>query len=187
MSITAFASGTQAASIGVEHFLASPNVVGKFRLLVDLNAMTATDVVELRAYKMVLTGGTQRVVWRETYSGAQDPDALIAMPEREVWNELTDANAVRFSLIQTIGTGRSFPWVVLKDDPVTALLDLAAGVETGWTVRQALRIILAVCAGKLNGAATTTINIRDMADSKNRIQATVDASGNRSVVTRDAT
>ncbi|NOS67922.1 MAG: hypothetical protein HOO67_06215 [Candidatus Peribacteraceae bacterium] len=68
-----------------------------------------------------------------------------------------------------------------------ALLDRAAGVETSWTIRQAMRILLAVAAGKLSGAATTTVAIRDMADSKDRISATVDASGNRSAVTRDAT
>lgn len=66
-----------------------------------------------------------------------------------------------------------------------ALLDRAAGVETGWTLRQALRIMLSALGGKLAGAATTTVTTRDMADTKNRISATVDASGNRSAVTLD--
>jgi hypothetical protein len=67
-----------------------------------------------------------------------------------------------------------------------ALLDLAAGVETGVTLRQALRIILAAEAGKLSGAATTTIVIRNPGDTKDRITATVDADGNRSAVVLDA-
>lgn len=67
-----------------------------------------------------------------------------------------------------------------------ALLDLAAGVETGVTFRQAQRLILAAMAGKLSGAETTTVNIRDTGDTKNRIVATVDANGNRSAVTLDA-
>lgn len=67
-----------------------------------------------------------------------------------------------------------------------ALLDRAAGVETSWTLRQAMRILLAASAGKVSGAGGTTVAIRDMADSKDRISATVDASGNRSAVTRDA-
>lgn len=66
-----------------------------------------------------------------------------------------------------------------------ALLDRAAGVETSWTVRQAMRIILAALGGKLAGAATTAVTVRDMADTKNRISATVDASGNRTAVTLD--
>jgi hypothetical protein len=70
----------------------------------------------------------------------------------------------------------------------TALLDLAAGVETGLTLRQALRLIAAAAAGKISGAATTTIVIRNaVADSKDRITATVDADGNRSAITVDLT
>lgn len=69
----------------------------------------------------------------------------------------------------------------------TSVMDLAAGVETGWTLRQAMRIVLSAMAGKASGLATTTAVFRDMADSKDRISATVDASGNRTAVTRDAT
>jgi hypothetical protein len=68
-----------------------------------------------------------------------------------------------------------------------ALMDLANGIETGITPRQALRLVLAASAGKLSGAATTTIVIRNVGDSKDRITATVDSSGNRSAVTVDAT
>ena len=66
------------------------------------------------------------------------------------------------------------------------LLDLTAGVETSRTVRQALRLILAVAAGKVSGASGTTITIRDTNDSVNRVVATVDSDGNRSAVTLDA-
>jgi hypothetical protein len=68
-----------------------------------------------------------------------------------------------------------------------ALLDRAAGIETGYTLRQSMRIMLSSLAGKLSGAATTTVAIRDVGDSKNRITASVDADGNRSAVTLDAT
>lgn len=68
-----------------------------------------------------------------------------------------------------------------------ALLDRANGVETGITLRQALRLKLAALAGKLSGAATTTVTIRDANDAKDRITATVDADGNRTAVTLDAT
>jgi hypothetical protein len=70
----------------------------------------------------------------------------------------------------------------------TTLLDLAAGVETGLTLRQAMRLLAAAAAGELSGAATTTITIRNaVADSKDRIVATVDADGNRSAITVDLT
>lgn len=68
------------------------------------------------------------------------------------------------------------------------LLDLANGVETGLTFRQAQKLMAAAAAGKLSGAATTTIVIRNaVADDKDRITATVDADGNRSAITLDLT
>ncbi len=66
-----------------------------------------------------------------------------------------------------------------------ALLDRADAIETGLTPRQALRLLASALAGKLSGAATTTITIRNTADSKTRITATVDSDGNRSAVTYD--
>lgn len=69
-----------------------------------------------------------------------------------------------------------------------ALLDRAAAVETGLTLRQALRLLVAAEAGKLSGAETTTITIRNaVADNKNRITATVDSDGNRTAVVYDLT
>ena len=68
----------------------------------------------------------------------------------------------------------------------TELLDQAAGVETGLTVRQWLRLGAAVLFGKASGLATTTAVYRDFGDTKDRISATVDADGNRTAVTRDA-
>ncbi len=67
-----------------------------------------------------------------------------------------------------------------------ALLDRTNGVETGLTLRQCLRLVSAALFGKLSGAATTTVAIRDFGDTKNRISATVDADGNRAAVVTDA-
>ena len=53
------------------------------------------------------------------------------------------------------------------------------------TFRQSTRLQNAVLAGKASGLATTTAVYRDLADTKDRISATVDADGNRSAVTRD--
>jgi hypothetical protein len=113
MSVTAFASGTQAASIGTEHFLASVNEAGVYTFHVDRNAMAAGDVLELRVYQMTLTGGTARVVRMFAFFGAALADDQIAV-SLPISNELTDGQSLRFSLKQTFGTGRSFPWKVLK-------------------------------------------------------------------------
>lgn len=66
------------------------------------------------------------------------------------------------------------------------ILDRSAGVETGLTVRQALRLMASALYGKASGLATTTAVFRDFGDTKARITATVDADGNRSALTLDA-
>lgn len=67
-----------------------------------------------------------------------------------------------------------------------ALLDLADGIEVGLTLRQAQRLQSAAMAGKISGAGTSTIVIRNaIADSKPRLTATVDVDGNRTAITED--
>lgn len=72
---------------------------------------------------------------------------------------------------------------------------LAAQVTATWdeqvdgttTARQSVRLANSALAGKASGLGTTTAVFRDLADTKNRISATVDADGNRTAVTRDVT
>lgn len=74
-----------------------------------------------------------------------------------------------------------------QNEIATSILDLSNGVETSLTLRQALRLIVAASAGRVSGANSTTITIRDIGNSKNRIVATVDSYGNRSSITTDLT
>lgn len=67
----------------------------------------------------------------------------------------------------------------------TYLLD-QEDIETGMTLRQAMRLVAAATAGKISGANGTTVTIRGaVADGHDRIVATVDASGNRTAITYD--
>lgn len=68
-----------------------------------------------------------------------------------------------------------------------ALLDLADGIEAGYTFRQVMRLMSAALAGEISGALTTTITIRNLPDTKARITATVDSDGNRTALVYDAT
>ena len=90
----------------------------------------------------------------------------------------------------TVGTNNDKTGYALtsgeRDSIAAALLDLSNGVETSLTMRNALRAMAAALAGKISGAAGTTVTIRNaVADSKNRIVATVDTDGNRSAITYD--
>ena len=89
--------------------------------------------------------------------------------------------------VSSRATPADIPSVPTANQNADALLDRASGVETSWTLRQAMRVMLAVLAGKLSGAATTTITIRDVGDTKNRVTATVDTNDNRTAVTYDKT
>ncbi len=100
-----------------------------------------------------------------------------------VWDELIAGHLDAGSTGEALNSsgGGSSP-----NDIADALLDRANAIETGLTPRQAWRLMAAALAGKLSGAATTTVTIRNaVQDSKNRIVATVDADGNRSAVTTD--
>lgn len=63
----------------------------------------------------------------------------------------------------------------------------SAIIESGYTAEEILRLIASVLAGKVSGAGTGTETFRDIGDTKDRIVATVDSSGNRTAITRDAT
>lgn len=63
---------------------------------------------------------------------------------------------------------------------------LAAGDIDGYSLEEAQKLQLAAMAGKVSGAATTTVTIKAADDSKARITATVDSDGNRSALTLDA-
>lgn len=117
MTVTAFASGTgnsgAALTVTTEHFVSDVNAAGVYTFEIDTNPLADGDVLELRVYKMILTSGTARPHLFAVYYGGQSADDLIKVSE-PVSNELTDSQALRFSLKQTFGTGRSIVWKVLK-------------------------------------------------------------------------
>ena len=61
----------------------------------------------------------------------------------------------------------------------------SALLEAGFTAEDLLRLAAAGAAGKLSGAAGTTIAVRDVSDQHDIITATVDADGNRTAVDLD--
>jgi len=64
---------------------------------------------------------------------------------------------------------------------------MGSTIEGAFDLTESARLWNAALAGKASGLATTTATFRDLADSKDRIVATVDADGNRTAVTRDVT
>jgi hypothetical protein len=100
-----------AATIGVEHTVATINAPADYIFCVDLANMASGDTVELRVKNRILAGGTTRGYYIETFTGAQPTDTLIvcSIPFRVQRQGIT-------SIKQTTGTGRLFPWELWKVD-----------------------------------------------------------------------
>jgi hypothetical protein len=59
-------------------------------------------------------------------------------------------------------------------------------LESGYSAGDIMRVMSAALAGEVSGAGTATVTIRDIADTTDRIVASVDGTGNRTAVTLDA-
>lgn len=168
---------------------------------VQVVASTGNGFLAATDYTLVITtgtvGGTPVVGYDVASFSIQNRVQTVA---DAVWNASTVnylaagseglSAFVTASVINTLGlvignAGEgltALPPVALSAAGIDAVLDDPIGDGT-LTVRQALRVIVAVLAGKLSGAATTAVTIRNVADSANVVVATVDSDGNRSAVT----
>jgi len=107
--------------------------------------------------------------------------ALNDIAAADVWSVVTRelTSGANIALAKGIGlTG-------LND--IAAIDVLNAGDVDGFTLEESQKLILAASVGVLAGAATTTVTIEAADGSKDRITATVDSDGNRSLVVKDAT
>ena len=99
-----------------------------------------------------------------------------------VWDSLFGADRLQVDL-REFGDASLALTTQMKTDIQNQVFDKV--VENSLTFLQWSRLCGSALLGKLSGAATTTVAIRDTADSKDRISATVDADGNRTAVTLD--
>lgn len=103
-------SGTQTATVGTEHTLATLTAEKTYQLHFLTNNLTGGDTVEVRIKEKVLASeASPSVVWMATYSGAQSSDDLVkvSFPLRSNIEWVA-------TLKQTAGTGRAFNWKVLS-------------------------------------------------------------------------
>jgi hypothetical protein len=125
-------------------------------------------------------GGTINVVGAATVVGGTVGvvNSLLAMAPGIITASRFAAGAIDAAALATDAV----------NEIANGIFDLADAIETGLTFRNSTRLIAAACAGKASGLATTTAVYRNaVADSKDRITATVDADGNRTGITTDLT
>lgn len=99
-------SGSQTATIGTEHILATPTTVATYVFSVDTVNLVNGDLVELRVYDMV-DGTNYRQMWKGTYQHVQINNAKASPP-------IAVTTQAKFTLNQQAGTGRVFPWSVRR-------------------------------------------------------------------------
>lgn len=106
MAWTVDSSGSQTAVITTEHTLATPTTVATYVLSVDTINFVNGDLVELRVYDMV-DGSNYRQVWKAVAQHAQVNLAKVSPP-------IAVTTQAKFTLKQTAGTGRVFPWSIRR-------------------------------------------------------------------------
>jgi hypothetical protein len=109
MALAVESSGTQTATVGTEHTLAAPTANKTRVLRVDCGAMANGDTVEIRIKTAVLAAGTVREQQNVTYANALGSPIVESVP-------VSSNQGATFTLKQTTGTGRSYPWAVLTLD-----------------------------------------------------------------------
>lgn len=140
--------------------------------------------VDAQNYPLIGTVNTKTgYALTSAYDAAKTAAPTAAAVADAVWDEAQADHVTAGSFGEIASEIAALPTAAAN---AAALLDLSNGIETSITPRQALRLILAAAAGKLSGAATTTVVIRNVGDTKDRITATVSSEGNRTAVSVDA-
>lgn len=121
-------------------------------------------------------------------SGAEWVDTIVNIPTYVAVDanvvQITDAAGVRTALgMASANLDTQIAALPTAAENAASVRDVA--VDGTVTLAQSLRLVNAALGGKVSGADTTNETFRDLADTKNRIVNTVDASGNRTVVTLD--
>lgn len=156
---------TEIGTSGVLNVALSASEMDANRVSVKFHDVTGTSWCDCEVSLDTVTAQTV---------GSQDNPASVTVSS--IGADVIDAASIKADAVTKIQAGLS----------TLTVTDIFAGVVEGTiTIQQAFRLMLAVLAGKSTGGGTVNVAFRDVADTKNRIDATVDANGNRTAVTRD--
>ncbi|MBV5305559.1 MAG: hypothetical protein J0652_02575 [Desulfobulbaceae bacterium] len=107
MGLSSIANGSQTATISTVHALATSVVAGIYVLVVETTNMTAGDTVIIKINTKVKSAETSRLAYTLTYTGAQTDLNKYSVP-------VPVDTEISCTLQQTAGTGRAFPWNLLR-------------------------------------------------------------------------
>jgi hypothetical protein len=107
MGLQSAASGSQTAVIGTEHSLTIQTGIGIYVLLVDTTLMDGGDEIHLKIKTKRLFAETSTTAYDYTFTGVQTEPHKYSVPVP------SDVEII-CTLTQTTGTGRAFPWKLLR-------------------------------------------------------------------------
>jgi len=108
MALTEHETGSQLAVVATEHTLNTTSPDGTnavYQFWLDCSGMLSGDELIIRIYEKVRSSDTQVLVYDDTLSGAQSAPAWVSP-------SLLLLHGWDFTIEQTTGTGRSYPWSV---------------------------------------------------------------------------
>ena len=100
-------SATQSATLDTEHTLATITTNKFFELYVDVSNMALGDKLLIRAKYICLTAGAEQLFSMIPVDHVPTEKFVRSGP-------IASDISVKFTLEQTDGTGRNFPWKVLS-------------------------------------------------------------------------
>lgn len=111
---TLFSGTNGTLPVGTETFI-DVNEAGVFTYHVDVDLMQDGDILRCLVYQKVLTGGTAIIIGQEWFYGADGGVAGLKGFHSDAYvNDLAESQGLRFSFLQSAGTGRALPRKVEK-------------------------------------------------------------------------
>ncbi len=153
-------------------------LIGTGDISSTMNATGQLDAAITVTGDVLNTANVGPAIWNAVAAVSNQPDSM---------GELLNEAVARLPAALVDGKMDSTLSTVERDAIATALLDLSNAVETNITVRKSLRALAAGIAGKTSGFATLNPKFRDINDTKDVIDATLDSDGDRTAVTLDLT
>lgn len=103
------ASGTQTATLGTAHILATVLTPGTYTLVVDLTALAFGETITLTLHTKALSNSASSVAYSYSFVDTQQEPLRISPPVPSLYELVV-------TLQQDGGTGRSFPWNLIRLD-----------------------------------------------------------------------
>lgn len=107
MGLVSAANGSQAAAIGTEHSLTQQTGIGIYVLLVNTSAMQAGDTLVLKIKTKRSASDSSVTAYSYTFTDAQTEPHKYSVP-------VPVDTEIICTLQQTAGTGRAYPWKLLR-------------------------------------------------------------------------